>query len=219
MKTKRTTKFAAILFLAALSFTSCSPERVIDALLPSGYMMLVKESGSPLTINLMIDADEKDRKDVWIDFDANLRRAEDGSEDVVKKFGVMQVYQLSARQFNLAGKITRLDCSGNDLVNFTLINNKALTYLDCSNNLINDFQIAISTENLTTIKCQRNSISGGMLVTYLPDRTGKTEGTITLIDTSNSKENNQVTKEHIADIKKKNWKPIDASTGKEYAGS
>ena len=121
-------------------------------------------------VELLIDAEEPDRADIWIDLNNNGVK-DDG--EAVTKFGSMGEYTLGSQTVTIYGKVTKLDCIKNQI-----------TSLDVSKN-----------SNLKFLACYENKIFGSnmtVLVNNLPDRTGKEAGKFRVIAVGSGTEQNVI---------------------------
>jgi len=138
-------------------------------------------------VELLIDAEEPDRANVWIDLNNNGVK-DDG--EAVTKFGSMGEYTLGSQTVTIYGKVTKLDCIENQI-----------TSLDVSKN-----------SNLKFLACYENKIFGSnmtALVNNLPDRTGKEAGKFRVIAVGSGTEQNVINVTQAATAKSKNWSVQD----------
>jgi len=144
-------------------------------------------------VELLIDAEEADRANVWIDLNNNGVK-DDG--EAVTKFGSMGEYTLGSQTVTIYGKVTKLDCIKNQI-----------TSLDVSKN-----------SNLKFLACYENKIFGSnmtVLVNNLPDRTGKEAGKFRVIAVGSGTEQNVITSAQAAVATARNW-PVRDSDGDPY---
>jgi Leucine-rich repeat (LRR) protein len=107
------------------------------------------------TIRVKVDAPEADRPDVWIDLNNNGNK-DDG--EAVTVFGGEVDYPLGARTVTIHGKVTKLDCSSNQLTSLDVTNNTALEELRCLFNRITALDVSSNTA-LVELSCQYNDLT------------------------------------------------------------
>ena len=87
--------------------------------------------------------------------------------------------------------------------------NTALTTLGCNDNKLTNLNMS-GCANLMVINCSNNYINGKAmtkLVNSLPNRRGKSSGTIVIVDSSSKKsDKNRCSAADVTTAKRKNWK-------------
>ncbi len=165
-------------------------------------------------ITLEIDAAEADRPNIWIDLNNNGTR-DDG--EAVTKFGSKVNYILGARTVTIYGKVTRLQCTRDQLTTLDVSGNTGLIELDCSHNRLTELDLS-SNEKLELLWCHENQISGrqmAALVNSLPNREGKEAGKFRAIAPGSSGEGNTLTVAQAMVATGKNW-PVSSHEGAPY---
>ena len=107
--------------------------------------------------------------------------------------------------------LTTLLCYNNELTSLDLSHNDALTFLNCAKNKISSLVLSPNAQNLKTIYCNNNRLSGGKaiddMIASLPNRTNSS-GYIYFKDKDNYyefEEHNYCTPEQVAAAQAKNW--------------
>jgi hypothetical protein len=106
-------------------------------------------------IELVIDAADADRADVWIDLNNN--GIKDNGE-AVTEFDKRVGYTLGAQTVTVYGKVTSLGCSLNQLTALDVSHNIALTKLFCHNNLLTALDMSHNAA-LTNLNCYDNLLT------------------------------------------------------------
>lgn len=142
--------------------------------------------------------------------------------------------QLESLQPALTPKVTNLDCSRNKLATLDLSSNTALWVLKCSGNKLRTLDlsqhmkltdifaedneltqltVSPSATKLSKVNCYHNNLQGTALadlLTALPTHASQANAAITVIDTQSPQERNEhLSKEQIADLQAKGWRPLD----------
>lgn len=105
-------------------------------------------------VNEKIDTIQKDGK---------LSKAE---REAVKDLNLNTPYEENSKYQNLVGikyfpNLQKLTCTGNEIIELNLSENKNLTYLDCSNNDIKSLNIS-QCKDLTYLNCSRNNLKDSL---------------------------------------------------------
>ena len=227
----KTTLKLAIWSLAALiaaGFTACKKD---DIEITEPHMTLTNNLGY---IELdIIDAESE----VWIDLNNNGIKE---NNEVISSFHNKYGYSFSSKTVTIYGKVTELDCSGNQLTALDVSKNSALTNLECYYNQLkaldvsknsalkwlhcNDNQLTelnvIKNTKLEDLHCYNNNIYDSKmdaLVNSLPDRTASTKGSFYVIKTGYGEEGNTCNPAQVYIATNKNWKVLN-SDGQPYNG-
>ncbi|NLI35470.1 MAG: hypothetical protein GX416_02975 [Bacteroidales bacterium] len=160
-------KYKFLYFLGLITISSimvgCSDEReevlepVTNPILQGSLMKLitVRDDGK---ISLSMDASTEAKCDVWIDLNADGKRAVDGSEDV-KIFNAYEEYTLpkDVKEITIHGNITYLGCASDQLTRLDITANPYLTTLNCPQNKLSDIEISKNI-SLQRLDCSENEI-------------------------------------------------------------
>ncbi len=98
--------------------------------------------------DFLIDAKEKDKSGIWIDFNSNGIR-EKGEDEI--EFGVRKKYHSSGRIY---GNVSVLHCGGPNLHNIDVSKNPALVELHCNNNFLGSLDVS---KNLALVELYCNN--------------------------------------------------------------
>ena len=82
---------------------------------------------------LVIDADKKDRSEVWLDLNGNGTR-DAGEQLADRDFGGFIVKPVAAKDLTIYGKVTVLECQENEITDIDLSKNPFLKELNCGKN-------------------------------------------------------------------------------------
>ncbi len=124
--------------------------------------------------------------------------------------------QLTSLNASGCSSLTVLDCGSNPLRRLDVSSCTALKWLYCQENQLTSLDVSKNTA-LEYFFCYSNRINGEAmtkLVNSLPNRTGKSPGTFSVMD-SGSSEKNQCSPSDISIVRDKNWNPED-SYGNPY---
>jgi len=128
--------------------------------------------------------------------------------------------QLTTLDVSKNTALTRLECFDNRLTTLDVSKNTELTGLCCFDNQLTSLDVSNNTA-LTWLICYNNKISGDKmtaLVNSLPTRTAGNEGSLKVINLTNSNEENKCTTAQVGIATGKNWKVMD-SEDNPYPGS
>ena len=161
-------KYKFLYFLGLIMITSimvsCSDETTgssesgADPNLQESLMKLitVRDDGK---ISLSIDAPTEARESIWIDLNADGKRAVDGSEDV-RIYNAYEEYTFSenVKEIVIHGNITYLGCASDMLTGLDVTANPYLTTLNCPQNKLSGIDIS-KNRLLQRFDCSENEIS------------------------------------------------------------
>ena len=134
----------------------------LAALLAAGFIACKKddieitEPQMTLTNNLgyieldIIDAESE----VWIDLNNNGIKE---NNEVISSFHNKYGYSFSSKTVTIYGKVTELDCSGNQLTALDVSKNSALIILECEQNRLTALDVSKNSA-LTNLECYYNQL-------------------------------------------------------------
>jgi hypothetical protein len=111
------------------------------------------------TIELIINADEADRADVWIDLNNNGKK--DAGEAVThfgNEYSTRTEFTLGAQTISIYGKVTELHCYDNRLTALDVSKNPSLTVLDCGDNHLTELDVS-NNSRLAELWCEDNRLT------------------------------------------------------------
>ena len=111
--------------------------------------------------------------------------------------------------------LTRLLCSSNSLNVLDVSQNTALTELECSENKLTRLNVSKNTA-LTELWCDINQIKAPAMRKLLESLPEVSRGTLGVIDTKSSNEQNVITVPQVAIAKGKGWSVLDLNGGSSY---
>lgn len=119
-------------------------------------------------INLKNFPDEKffDYVSEKIDTEPRDNKLSKAEREAVKDLNLNTPYEENSKYQNLVGikyfpNLQKLTCTGNEIIELNLSENKNLTYLDCSNNDIKSLNIS-QCKYLTYLNCSRNNLNDSL---------------------------------------------------------
>ncbi|KGN91819.1 hypothetical protein HQ43_07010 [Porphyromonas canoris] len=107
------------------------------------------------TIELYIDAEDADQKNVWIDLNNN--KIKDAGEDAVE-FEVHKHYRLDAQTIVVYGNVTKFFCKGARITALDVQKNNALEELVCDENKLTALDVRKNVK-LEKLHCSENKLS------------------------------------------------------------
>ncbi|MBS9766324.1 MAG: hypothetical protein KGV44_02135 [Flavobacteriaceae bacterium] len=122
----------------------------------STYIELTTEKNIGETIELIINANEEDRKNVWIDLNDNGKK--DSGEAVTSSKYSKVSYTLGSRTIRLYGKVAYLICGSNKLIQLNISNNTGLTDLGVQGNQLTSLDVSNNTQ-LKYLNCDNNKLT------------------------------------------------------------
>ena len=111
--------------------------------------------------------------------------------------------------------LTELICSANNLGSLDLSKNTALVRLECSENKLTRLNVSENTA-LTELWCDINQIKAPAMRKLLESLPEVSRGTLGVIDTKSSNEQNVITVPQVAIAKGKGWTVLDLNGGSSY---
>ncbi len=131
-------------------------KRTIDIQNNAFFVVLTTAETPNSTIGLGIKALEGYEDGVWIDLNNNKQK--EAGEEITLLDGERATYVIQAPTVTLYGKITELDCSGNNLTALSTSNFSFLEKMNCSSNQIT--QLDVSRCNLLKdLICDNNNLA------------------------------------------------------------
>lgn len=129
--------------------------RTINIANDAFYVILTTEKTPGETIALSLQALEGYEDDVWIDLNNNKRK--DAGEEVTRLDNKRVNYDIQAQSVTVYGKITELNCSGNNLTAFTTSTFSFLEKIDCSSNQLKVLDVS-RCNLLKELACNNNRL-------------------------------------------------------------
>ena len=202
---KRNHLFSAVIVAAAtlLAITACKKETNEPNLPKKASIEFTtnKEVGAELYIYVRVDKTKADSASVWFDLNNNGKREAD---EEVNNWSNGSILKVKNSKFTLYGNVKEINISTNGITSMKVIHNEVLESLFATNNELKSLNVSQLPE-IKSIDCAYNKFTKvGIepLLNSLPDRPGKTEGSLNLT----GGENADVTPEQVAKAKDElNW--------------
>lgn len=139
----------------------------------------------------------------------NKLTALDLSKNTALKYLYCRENRLTSLDVSKNIELRELSSDGNQLITLDVSKNTGLRYLDCPKNQLTALTLSSNLTELTNINVYKNKLkinAMNVLVSNLPNRTGKDQGQIWM--RFGAADENEVTGNHVALTNSKNWRLV-----------